>query len=317
MAFVLLFTAHAAWVVVVKRDFERRLDEIRARGEPVEFAALEPPRPPDERNAAPFYERALAWHYEQDWLDQPDALYECRENWSDEDRAEVRAWLEAQAPFVEMIQQAVARPDCWFELDWTDPLEMRIPMIPASQHATQVLELLAVFAAEEKGGSTRAARHIETILKMGRHQNRSTIIGYLVRVTEDGIAADMLMEIVADPELDARALRARLDPLFREAEDPDARRDAFLGERAFSIHVVSRWIEGEYESFALEPSWKLYVLSSWPGRPLAYLDALKTLEMWDEAIELGGRPYAAARSGYEALVARIEALGFPIRWPSC
>ena len=88
---VAIAITHTVWTASLKNKFEARLEEIRARGEPVEFAELEPPKPPDERNAAPLYEKALAWHDEH-WLnvEYPDALLRCHEEWSEEDWAAAR-----------------------------------------------------------------------------------------------------------------------------------------------------------------------------------------------------------------------------------
>jgi hypothetical protein len=132
------------------------------------------------------------------------------------------------------------------------------------------------------------------------------IISDLVRVTLQGVAAETLKEIVADPELDARTLRARLDPLFREAENPGAAHDALLGERAVGIEVVHLLMDGKLDQY--EGS---FPLSTWPFRPLAYRDALAVLDTWDEALKLSRRPYAEAHAGYESLEARTNARTFP------
>ncbi|MCZ6786899.1 MAG: hypothetical protein O7E54_07005, partial [Planctomycetota bacterium] len=101
LALLLPLTAHTIWTHTLSSEFEERLDEIRSRGEPVKFEELAPPRPPDERNAAPLYEKAKAWLDEHDDLECPDALLQCRDEWSDEDRVAVRAWVDLHAPFIE------------------------------------------------------------------------------------------------------------------------------------------------------------------------------------------------------------------------
>ncbi len=123
----------------------------------------------------------------------------------------------------------------------------------------------------------------------------STLISYLVRLTHEYLAVETLKEIAKHPDLDARAARARLDPLFRAADRPGTFRRVLAAERAMGLY------------FALEAT----DLSSWPMRPLAYMDALALLDGMAEAIELSEQPRERAIAGYEALRRRTEALGFP------
>ena len=297
LALLVPLTAYAIWTYTLSRELEERLEEIRARGEPARFEELEPPRPPDDRNAAPLYQKAKEWlsEHEIEHAEPLDTLLLSRNEWGDEHWAEVRAWVDSCEPYIVLIHEATARPECWFERDWTNPIEMSIPLISIAMDAAGLLQLRALLDAREGSGSMRSVRHIEALMKLAGHQFPSTLITYLVRLTHEGMAVETLKEIVKHPELDARAVRARLDPLFRAAERPGAFRHVLAAERAMGLY------------FALEAT----ALSSWPARPLAYMDALALLDVMAEAIELSEQPREQAVAGYEALRRRTEARGFP------
>jgi len=64
LAFVVLFAGVWAWIGL-RPGLEERLAELiaelRARGEPVSLAEIEPPMPSDADNGAPDLDAALAW----------------------------------------------------------------------------------------------------------------------------------------------------------------------------------------------------------------------------------------------------------------
>ncbi len=91
LALLVPVSAYTIWTYTLSSELEERLEEIRARGEPVKFGELAPPKPPDDDNAAPLYEKARALFEEKRWEEEePDALLTCRENWSDDDWVKVR-----------------------------------------------------------------------------------------------------------------------------------------------------------------------------------------------------------------------------------
>ena len=56
----------------VVHDFEQRVEELRAAGEPVDFESLAGPHVPDGENAAPILIRAAKWYEDRgrDWREE-------------------------------------------------------------------------------------------------------------------------------------------------------------------------------------------------------------------------------------------------------
>ena len=304
---VALLTVNAVWRGVLALKFERRLDEIRARGEPALSVEMARPQPPDADNAAPLLMRAHAW-YAENAKGQPAVVSEIpAEEWSESQWQEVRRWVDRCAPYVEMVQEAVKRPACWQDLDWESDIYMKVPLVFVAGEAARVFRLRALCDAREQGGSASAAERIAALIKLGslleRHVSR-WFIGTIAQVP----AIQVLQEIARGSWFDAPLVRAKLEPVLRDAERPGAVREVLLGERAMWTQVVSHWIAGtsprEYHRVG-EPSW---FEGSWLARPLAYRDGLRLLDLMDEALVLSERPYSEAIVGLKGLVADAERL---------
>ena len=80
------------------------------------------------------------------------------------------------------------------------------------------------------------------------------------------------------------------------------------------IFLVSLWASGKSPRARVlgeDEGIDDFLWSSWPARPLAYLDGLALLDLMDESFELIDKPYAKGRAGYESLRRRTDARAFP------
>ncbi|MFI5402495.1 MAG: hypothetical protein ACHQ1G_06125 [Planctomycetota bacterium] len=68
-----LFAAHGIWTLVLKWEFERRIEELRTSGAPADLRDLARPRAPEEDNAA-----ALLRQQTGAWPESLDALIPLR-----------------------------------------------------------------------------------------------------------------------------------------------------------------------------------------------------------------------------------------------
>jgi len=136
----------------------------------------------------------------------------------------------------------------------------------------------------------------------------------LVRWTVEQLAARALEDLAPKPGFDARAARELVDGhLAGTLDHGPLVRDALRGERASMLYVVRRWIDGESPLEILEitnldqdPGAMNALVTSWIWRPLVYGDAMRTLDLYERALELVEAPPQKASAAADALVEEYE-----------
>jgi hypothetical protein len=295
------------WSHDLRVDYLERLAALEAAGEPVRFADLAPPEVPDDENGAPLLEEARAWYERFEPDGEPACLFEEREDWTDEDWAAAAEYVRAcEEPYVKLLEAAVARPHCRFDLDWEQGPDLALPMIPGVQAAARVLTVRALLAAGEDGGVERAGRSLVLLTEVADRLPGHSLICHLVRMTLYRQAAETLREIA----IHHGVARLPIDPpvagRLAAIEDLGAMRDALRGERVLGIWVVDRWLAGDRGD---EPLYR--ARTAWFHRPLVYLDGLRLLDFHEKTLALVDEPYHEARSRWTALTAESNGLGFP------
>ena len=308
-----ILAAHAGWTLVLRWRFERRLEELRASGAPVELRDLRRPPIADEDNAAALWEEANKWH-EEHLKPAPGQLNWSYDEWPEEYLEEIRAWLAKGDPYVDLLARAAAKPGMWQDLSWEAGPDMRVEAIPQTQEAVDFLRHRARFAER---ATPEALREVAVILDLAPKLERPLLLLMLIRRTVEHIAADSLRELAAKPGFDAREARALLDPRFLATDDPGHFREALEGDRAVGISLSRRWIAGE-SPFAIMEKAQMdlgldepvktrdrallnLVSGSWLARPLAYRDALRLLDLAEKEIRLLDLPPREALPAAQAL----------------
>ncbi|MHC4338642.1 MAG: hypothetical protein ACYSX0_00315 [Planctomycetota bacterium] len=317
---------YAVWWATLSHRFQSRLDRLRDAGEPTLLAELNPPPVPDSENAAPLLARAHEWYAEHDDREPWVWLPYDRNEWTEDEWQEAAAWVESCAPFIALLEEAAERPECRYELDWSQGIMMKVPSIPVMKEAADTLEVRA--ALDARAGDGDAYRHIFTIMKLADHIEQQFAIGILVRCTLHGVALEVLQNVAQGAEFDARRARADLDGLFAAAEDREPRMNALKGERAAGLDIIARWLDGESplaiaravdamtgdrdgtketEDHSAADS----VASSWICRPLAYLDGIAFLDFMEQAIDLASDCTPERLAEMEGLYERTREPGLP------
>jgi hypothetical protein len=308
-----LVAAHAGWTLVLRWRFEARLAELRAAGEPVELQDLAPPPVPEEEDATPLLLEAERF-YEEQLADQPLAVLTDPGEWQEYDRAELQEWLAKGERYRTLLARAAAKSALRMDLDWDAGAEMRVPTVPAMQHAAEYLEYRARYGE----ATSESLRDVAVILGLAPKLERHTVITTLVRWTIESIAAESVAVLARRPDFDVVAARARLDSVFAAAvaAERPLMRDALLGERTIGISVTRRWISGESPTVFLreldaltspdevkdrETSVADVLAGSWLFRPIAYGDALRLVELMGRQIDLIVLPPREALARAETL----------------
>ena len=106
-----LLSAEEAAAPVYSPEVQKRLDGLRAKGEPVTLADLTPEPIPPEENAATIYREAFSAYVEPD--EEVEGLRR-KEEWPAEEAAKVRRWLEKNQKTLDLLRQASAVEKCQF-----------------------------------------------------------------------------------------------------------------------------------------------------------------------------------------------------------
>ncbi len=176
---LLAFVADQVWTSALAHEFEQRVEELRAAGEPVDFESLAGPPVPDDQNAALALMEARRWYESKEgggWDDESDDWGEERHifephvlgvekrpvhEWSDEAWNAVRAYVKECAPFFELVQVAVQRPCCRFD---PETWEYDLPGVFVANATGIAFRARALVEAQEPGGSCKVARTAKTLM---------------------------------------------------------------------------------------------------------------------------------------------------------
>ncbi len=214
--------------VALRPGPERRLADLiadlRAQGEPVTIAEMDPPMPPDSENGAPEIDAAMAW-----WeKNQPAPGWESRtagpwnrdleapywEHASPEQMEALRVLLTDLAPFFERVDRAVARPTLVWSVperrEAADLLSFRLPV-------EKLRRLIQLIGARSRAGATPDERLVGVIsrVRLETRTRTSSALDELVMSTAAWITLVDLRDLLALEQVDPRSAREALDSDLR------------------------------------------------------------------------------------------------------
>jgi len=310
-----------------ERQFEAAVETLRARGVRVDLDDFNRPPVPDDRNAALVLRAAMKWCEERELdycseaenLDNLDALvqeFPDEENERDRDKEwqAIEKWVDDLAPWFAQVDRAVRLPECDFGVDYRLGDEASMEPWPMSSRMAVILEW-AVRVGERRGGaSIDAVRHCETLLLWGRKIDPVFLISFLVAMTVDDRACDLLQRVARHPELDITRTRKLLDPLLVAAEDDRERLSKALesefAQLADTVRGFATWEGARELSWSYEPPLfdepvlsygrmaKLVML-----RPLLWRTWARECAAWDEGREILERDDRRSHADLKQLVA--------------
>ena len=286
-----LLIANAVFVWRTDTALERRLEAIRADGEPLMLADLARDPVPPEFNAHTYLQRAAAGIEGMgEFLDEVfrSETYQLREP-TEAELARIRAAFTAYPQVLPLLQQAAEAPDYDPGYDYTQPTDRLIGQIMerlgARRAAIRVLDGHALLCLAED----RHDEAFETslaMLRLARHVAREPmVVGNLVSHAIRSIAVDSMTRVLrAAPISENR--RAILEADLAAFDDVEVFRHALVTERVLGI-----------ESYRQLPSrnvW-LYLRGYWN------LDVAYYLDLLEASLATADRTYADATAAMEAV----------------
>ena len=208
-----------------------------------------PPNLPEQENAEGLY-RGVRLLFEED-----DNFQDIVQNSSDSDlefiSPETIAFLTRHVETLDLLRQAAARPTCRFTRDYPRPsFDMLLPEIPFLRNAARILAVSAHHQASI-GNMPTALRDVSSIMKISMHASSEPIlISGLVGLAIDGIAVDVLIDILPFVDADDLALLKRND-IHNFLSTPPSLAKNIYGEEAFGLNVFSIFGTGEFEQWQL------------------------------------------------------------------
>ena len=267
--------------------------------------AAAPTRIADRENAAVLYQEAFDALVPQEKL--PPAWKEKHLNWLDAGKPldaadpDLQAYLGRQAPALDLLRQASARPSCYFPREY-GRLDTLLPELGQLRQGAHLLALDARYRAQ-RGETAQAVADVVAIHQTARHTSSDPLlISYLVAVAVDNQAREALNALLrsAAPKPEELAPLLKLDPIYFR---PLLQR-AFQMEQATALSTYSALAEGsasaldfggagaDFNPISLAPAfWRLFLMPE---------DVASYREMLRRYIELAGRPYPAAPDAYPA-----------------
>lgn len=228
-------------------SLQKRMEAIRAKGEPVTPAELAArhPAPPKGQDAGETYGKAGESLREditaKDYQARMRSLYETRlQNSIGEELLQgMEAYLAGHAEALQVLLDAADRSPARFNLDLSKGFTAPIPNLLQLRGSAQLLQLEA-FVAAEKGESERAARAVRAILAMDHTmRDAPVIIMQMIRLAMTSMACESIRRTLplagySDGQL------LHVSRMLAETNNREALTNAFIGERAGGLDAYER-----------------------------------------------------------------------------
>ena len=308
------FTAHWEWGDYNRARWEDTVEQHRAAGEAMDYAALIGPKPADDQNAAVdliaagnlIDTKSNIWRkyyaLESDLpLDQSDMII-------------IAQMLDASRDALRRLDRAMAKPAVYWA--WSDPDRLTCEA-PWSHCRSLLPELLkyAALRAHQLGDDREALRRIRQILFIANAVDRDPMMSaHYAALRARAVASDVILQIAMHIHLDDDSaqtplkvdIRTVIDELLDDQRSQAAVIRALEGGRVESrVHFSSvasgnpKIVWGKTDDFAVKC--RNYALG-----PIDFADGVAMLDYCDRVI-------AVAQSGgqWPEMSARIATLSFP------
>ena len=164
---------------------------------------------------------------------------------------EAIAFLTRYKDTLDLLRQAATRPVCRFTRDYSRPsVDMHLPEMQFFRNAARILAVSAHYQASV-GNMPAALRDVSSIMKMSLHASSEPIlISGLIGLSIDGIAVDVLIDILPFIDTDALSLLKR-DDIHDFLFTPPSLAKNIYGEESFGLNVFSIFGTGEFDQWQL------------------------------------------------------------------
>lgn len=261
------------WGYYADGKLQAILDEIAARGEPIEWADLKPAPVSDDKNAAILYRKAAEipllaatnpdveppWRHRREPAPEPvpnaDRLYRLRtmilplvqsRDFRREHSAEMREIIKLSQGALALCRQGGQLEGCDWGIDFDAPaMDYTLPPMGDLRNLAKLL-CLAALDAHIAGNDAAAVAYLQDVWAIGRHIGSvPSVIGHFVAMAVDSLAANALETIMPDLAIGdqpGRVSRESVENLIRALLDTTSLTSgltyAMISERSMTHDTV-------------------------------------------------------------------------------
>jgi hypothetical protein len=298
---VLFLILHQTLCLIWGRQLKEKLNELKARGEPVTYSDLAAKPIPDSENGAVIYEKATKAIN----LQPSDPLTEFFSLQTTKNEKhlmipKVRIMVKRNEQALFLAKQASEKRRCIFKLDSSDPLYIAIS--PRGWKLEQISKLInaRAYLSVADGRTDDAVKDVVLSLRVAQARSEEpTIIGFGSQRSQIDSSLDILRDVDISPITPEQAKRI-YEELSRISLQPSFLR-ALKGEK---VQGISNFDDARSRSWDIgctlgwDPSWiqlKLLHMEQdverFAWRPLSYKDEQIYLALSDKRMKLAGRSY--------------------------
>jgi hypothetical protein len=296
-----------------------KLADLKAKGVAVSWTELIPKAVPAEENAAPLYLKAADMIKARDEAAKKTAQADGQKrverygydskDWSDPARmAVVGRFVQEDADALDLIKEAAARPSCWFNLNWSDPISTLFPHLAKMRNLARFVGSAAIVASAQ-GNQGEALGLLRLGFVIPRHLSpEPTLIDQLVCYAIEAIMARAAEKVLAGGPIPEDKARALVEELGR-IDYMTTFNQAMQMERCFGLHLFDqlrghsvdlRSLVGDSNETGLSGMKWLRWGYAYLLRPLTYADERCYLDAMDSGAKTMAMP---ARESVESRAA--------------
>ena len=313
LALVFAFRLIAGFVT--QHAVDKRLDALRAEGEPILIPEMAPPELPPERNAAEVYAHAFALFgnrtskplHSVATLDKTRPL-------TDAEIEEARALVGQFAEAIRLVREGAERPECRFPIGYdTEPaMAILLPQLRGVQDAERLLGLSCRVNLAD-GKADAAAMDCLAMFRVARATEKEPFsISMFVEGANFATAARLMRETLDRTEPSAEAL-AKFP--FPRPEEQARRRfaRAMRGERCMGIDAFQGVLDGTFQSSgpadgaSPPPAPRVRRPMSLTLSPLFLSDFSYYLDTMGRFVDAAGRPGGDGRERWKGAAGAVRA----------
>jgi hypothetical protein len=288
--------------IVLQREYNAKLAELRKAGEPLKLDELATPEIPAGENAAVYYDAAFALleYLREMGSRKADKVIYDKGPWTPERLVEAHKLLDPMGEALALLRKGGGLPKCRYAGYYADTDPMRMRRYAKIQAAGRLLRFASQVSLEE-GKPDAAVADCVQIIRLARSLDSDPIVlSVLVSIALDGIALKQLATVMDRSDPSSDALREAMTALG----DPDDRTRfirALRGDRCAGLEQYSVML-GDSTAPPNRPD--LHTIG-WLARPIFLADAIRYLDGMGRLIELEGTPRWKARSDWYRLYAEF------------
>jgi len=289
---------------------EAELAAIREKGEPLLLAEMAPPLVPDEQNAAEPLLRAskLLIDETEEESDATESLREDPPGCSDEAAAIARGWLDRHQPAVDAIEEALLRPGCRFDYDYSSAIGLLKDNNFGAFDFMRCAYLLTVRGSlhVRDGDISAAYDDVLRVLRLAGFASSDPMLLHAMVRSSCEVRALVLLNAALKQEVPDLERRESLLAALDSIDTRGYLRHAMMGNRCFGqsmfeLYPDNRDMGDMTGALSFAEGEFLALLAYLAAAPVIRLDQAHYLNLMSRMIDLIARPAFETRDEWEAL----------------